>query len=213
MESRQNPSIKYIESNELEEINLFIHNKKIGMTILNGRIELFDFADENSPSAEAVSTEVDLNSIQPPQRKRSNSCSSFSSRRPRRRRSSSLGDLDEPSSHKILLNLVASMSEIFPDYSFDSVKPIQFLYKEIPSVLHSVNSRLAELCIENPHFLNSLWQRIDFAIDIQVCEIFEYHPSISDGDPFTDGSLWSFNYFFLNKETSRLLYFTCSSIR
>jgi hypothetical protein len=214
MESRPNPLIKYIESNELEETNLFIQSKGIGMTTLNGRIELFDFTDETAAlSKDAVSTEADLNSIAPVQRKRSNSCSSYSIRRPRRRRSSSLGDLDEPSSHKILLNLVASMTEIFPDYSFDSVKPNQFLYKEIPTVIHSVNTRLAELCIENPQFLNTLWQRIDFAIDIQVCEIFEYHPSLTDGDPFTDGSLWSFNYFFLNKETSRLLYFTCSSIR
>src|SRR5690349_16206720 len=123
METSSTQPINYIESSELEEINLFIRNKCVSMNMLNGRIELFDYADfteESDKVPEVIisdSMSHDISMMPAPiTRKRSGSVGSHISRRPRRSRSSSLGDLDETSSHKILLNLVASMSEMFPDY-------------------------------------------------------------------------------------------------
>lgn len=146
-------------------------------------------------------------------RKRSSSFSAYTTRRPSRRRSSSLGDLDDLSSQKTLTNLVASMTEIFPDYSFDTVKPKQFIFQDLSTVMTQVNSHLVEICEDNLFFLNKFWTTIDFFVDIHRCDIFEYKSKFTDDDPFTDGCLWSMNYFLLNKDTMRLAYFTCAAVR
>lgn len=38
--------------------------------------------------------------------------------------------------------------------------------------------------------------------------MYRYIPDV-DGDPFSDGTLWSFNYFFFNKSLKRIIFFTC----
>jgi hypothetical protein len=53
-----------------------------------------------------------------------------------------------------------------------------------------------------------VWGAIDEVVQVRDCDIYSYIPDM-DADPFTDGNLWSFNYFFYNKSLQKLLYFTC----
>jgi hypothetical protein len=43
-----------------------------------------------------------------------------------------------------------------------------------------------------------VWGAIDEVVQVRDCDIYSYIPDM-DADPFTDGNLWSFNYFFYNK--------------
>jgi hypothetical protein len=41
---------------------------------------------------------------------------------PGRRRATSLGDLKEPTSKKLLIDLISTLDEFFPDYDFETTK-------------------------------------------------------------------------------------------
>jgi hypothetical protein len=49
---------------------------------------------------------------------------------------------------------------------------------------------------------------VEDVISVRDCEVYAYTPDMED-DPFSDGNLWSFNYFFFNRNLKRILYFTC----
>ena len=125
-----------------------------------------------------------------------------------RRRATSLGDLKEPSSKKLLIDLISTLDEFFPDYDFESTKPEQFLIKEVNQVIQRVNESLAELTQERSTFLEKLWRSIDEVVNLRSCDVFSLVPDMAE-DPFSDGTLWSFNYFFFNYELKQLVYFTC----
>lgn len=226
--------MKFIESLELCDLNLLLTSKNIGICTIDASIEAFDFSDEfNSSNQSSSEKEEDVIAIgsgniqnlalefSAPSssmlnnlgggRKRSNSVGSFSVRRgaSRKGRSSSLGDLNEPSNQKLFINLIATMTEIFPDYDFQSVKASQFTLQEISSVMRNVNSYLAELNLTHPLFLNRLWQSLDLVVNIHRCEVYSFTPKLGDDELFSEGSVWSFYYFFFNKDNMRIASFTC----
>lgn len=43
-------------------------------------------------------------------------------------------------------------------------------------------------------------------------QVYSYSPDM-DGDPFTEGCLWSFNHFFFNKSLKRVLFLHCTTKR
>jgi len=56
-----------------------------------------------------------------------------------------------------------------------------------------------------------LWNEVDRAISLRQCQVYSYLPA--DGDPFCGaGVLWSFNYFFYNKDLNRVLCFSCAAV-
>ena len=140
-------------------------------------------------------------------RRRSNSLD-FGQRKTSRRRASSLGDLSKPSARRLLVDMISTLNEFFPDYDFETTKPEQFVVQELNAVIRTVNSHFAELTETDSYFLERLWQGIDDSIDLNRCEIFSYVPDMTE-DPFSDCSLWSFNYFFFNCDLKRITYFTC----
>ena len=140
-------------------------------------------------------------------RRRSNSLD-FGQRKTSRRRASSLGDLSKPSARRLLVDMISTLNDFFPDYDFETTKPEQFVVQELNTVIRTVNSHFAELTETDSHFLDRLWQGIDDSIDLNRCEIFSYVPDMTE-DPFSDCSLWSFNYFFFNCDLKRITYFTC----
>lgn len=173
-------------------------------------------------------------------RKRSGSIGSFSMKKQQRRRSSSLGDLleNEPASQKLFLSLVATISEVFSDYDFRKVSANQFVFVDIGTVMRNVNNHLAELSDNHPllqpltslsisslsssssssvSLLHKIWQSLDIVINsIYKCDIFGYIPKLTDddSDPINgEGSIWSFNYFFFNRQTFRLAFFSCVATR
>merc|ERR1719198_1288406 len=102
------------------------------------------------------------------------------------------------------------MNASFPDHDFSSLTADQFVREPSPPLVVSrVNRHLAELG-ESYHtpFLEELWSAIEDVIDPRNCEVYTYMPDM-DEDPFSDGALWSFNYFFFNRSLKRILYLTC----
>ncbi|CAM9994209.1 unnamed protein product, partial [Scytosiphon promiscuus] len=76
-----------------------------------------------------------------------------------------------------------------------------------------VNAALAEISvIHNKIFLESFWADLDQVMTLKDCEVYSYSPDM-EGDPFTEGCLWSFNHFFLNKSLKRVLFLHCTTKR
>lgn len=57
-----------------------------------------------------------------------------------------------------------------------------------------------------------LWNGLADMIKLNECEVFSYLPDM-ESDPFSDGNIWSFNYFFVNKQLKRIVYLTCMAKR
>ena len=56
--------------------------------------------------------------------------------------------------------------------------------------------------------LAELWAAVEEAIALRDCEVYSYVPDL-EADPFSEGVLWSFNYFFFNKSLKRIVYLSC----
>lgn len=147
-----------------------------------------------------------------PRRQRSFSLSScYTMRKPARRRTSSLGDLNEPSSRVLLMDMIAALNEAFPDYDFGDSKKEQFKEQDLPVTMRLINGYFTELSLREPDLLEKLWSAVDEIVNLKHCEIFQYIPNDDDDD--ADTYLWCFHYFFFNKELHTLCYFNCSADR
>jgi len=173
----------------------------MGGRILNGRIEAFSCkrAGEDKKLSKVLeakmveSLQVDDDDEVPTMRSRA----------------SSLGDLSEVSTRRLLIDLISTLNASFPDYDFSNAKTDDFVpQSSLTYVLQRVNSYLAEITVNNSSFLDEMWRTMDEIIGLKNCEVYSYVPDMSE-DPFSDGSLWSFNFFFFNKDLKRICYFTC----
>jgi hypothetical protein len=99
------------------------------------------------------------------------------------------------------------------DYDFEATKPEQFVRQDLNQVMRTVNSYLAEVTEEEQSFFEKLWRAVDDAVDLHKCEVYSLVPALEEDDPFSDGTLWSFNYFFFNYTLKQLCYFTCVAKR
>ncbi|KAL8007661.1 putative repressor of RNA polymerase III transcription Maf1 [Plasmopara halstedii] len=77
------------------------------------------------------------------------------------------GPIAAPATRKLLINLISTMNASFPDYD------------------------LAPLDLDNSE---RNVEAIAEAIKLDECDVYSYIPDM-DSDPFSDGNLWSFNYF------------------
>jgi hypothetical protein len=124
--------------------------------------------------------------------------------------SSPLGALSESSTRRLLIDLISTMNASFPDHDFSALRPEQFCRElHVNQVMTSVNRHLAPLSeTYNSSFLDDLWLSIEDVVKLRECEVYSYVPDMED-DPFSQGNLWSFNYFFFNRTLKRIIYFTC----
>jgi hypothetical protein len=192
--------MKYLEYEQLEHISNFLTKRDMGGRILNGRIEAFSCkrAGEDKKLSKVLEAKM-MESLQGDDMEIPTL----------RKRSSSLGDLSEGRTRRLLIDLISTLNASFPDYDFSNANTESFVpQSSLTYVLQRVNSYLAEITVNNPNFLDEMWRTIDEIIGLQQCEVFSYVPDMSE-DPFSDGSLWSFNFFFFNKELKRICYFTC----
>ncbi len=145
-------------------------------------------------------------------------------------RSSPFGNLGMISSRRTYAYLIATLNASHPDYDFShTLRPTDF--KREKSLRHVMNTLDTALYNLRPRPLNSLlntpgivpesacppssqphwgpgmWRLIDQQMSLRDCSIYRYAPE--DYDPFEDdeeGSLWSMNYFFFNKQRKRVCY-------
>lgn len=180
-------------------------------------------------------------------RKRSNSATSFleavSKKKPktlngRRTRShsvdvtlhnnnkSTLGDISELATRRLMTDLILTLNASFPDYDFSNAKPQQFEKWSLPKVQRSISERLSELATlrklqggggkaellglpnsNDNDLVVDIFSALDGVVNLKECDIYAF-----EDESFLDESdhLWSFHYFFVNKSLRRLVFFSCS---
>ncbi|KAF0732752.1 hypothetical protein AaE_009211 [Aphanomyces astaci] len=209
--------MKYLEEKTLSWANAALNEFCVGDRVINGRLECFSCKKAGQDKKLAKSLELlyqstsNSNDVVEQQQNStpSSNCASVAASN-----NVSIGNLADSNTRKLLINLISTMNASFPDYDFSDLKPEQF-HKEVDMrmVVNAINTQLAEIVeMDNVGFLEKLWESIVAAIAPTDCEVYTYIPDM-DGcsDPFSDGTLWSFNYFFYNKELKKILYFTCMS--
>ena len=222
--------MKFINHSDFESTTAFLSGRRHGIFTVEGKLELFSCEkiqasssestllprSSSSSSAKTISNDPDSIARQASdfvvaRRSRSNTIDQSPPRKARNR-GGSLGDLDEVCSQLLLVNLIEALNEFFPDYDFHNTKPEQFVSQEASVCMRAVNNHLSFVKEVDCLFLHKMWASINDAVDIRESEIFSYVPDMND-DPFSDGILWSFNFFIFNKDKGRICYFTCIAKR
>ncbi|KAJ0408633.1 hypothetical protein P43SY_008980 [Pythium insidiosum] len=200
--------MKYLEENQLTWLNSVLSSYVVGDRVIAGKVEAYsckkagadkklakslDLLYQQELEALALAADATL----PPQLYAPLS-------------SSPLGPLTASSTRKLLINLITTMNASFPDYDFSTLRPEQFTKEpDYRIAIQRINHDLAELLdAEQNGFGEKMWESIAESIKPDECEVYSYIPDM-DSDPFSDGNLWSFNYFFYNKNMKKILYFTC----
>jgi hypothetical protein len=147
--------MKYLENTGLETMSNFLTGREMGGCILDGRIEAFSCkrAGEDKKLSKLLEAKLveDLNSIQPAVRQRS----------------TSLGDLNEVSTRRLLIDLISTLNASFPGNTTQP-RPIFLnnlcrprLFDSIPGVFCSTGLEIyASQCefifgrIDNKQWLN-----------------------------------------------------------
>jgi hypothetical protein len=190
-------AMKYLEENQLTWLNSVLSSYVVGDREISGKIEAYSCKKAGADKKLAKS--LDSYYQQEVEALASDVLGS-----------SPLGPLAAPSTRKLLINLITTMNASFPDYDFSTVKPEQFCKEaDYRIAIHRINHDLAELIdLESNGFVEKMWECIAESIKPEECDVYSYIPDM-DSDPFSDGNLWSFNFFFYNKTMKKILYFTC----
>ena len=137
---------------------------------------------------------------------------------------SPLGDFQEIGTRRLMTDLILTLNASFPDYDFGNIRPSHFVRMSAKSAMNEANGRLSELASRRgDNFLREMWNAIDNSICLSETEVFSYVPPAIDEDPLgfltetlldndddtAATPLWSFNYFFVNKNLKRILLFSC----
>lgn len=189
--------MKFLEQPQLEMLTSFLSNREVGDSILHGRIEAF--------SCKRAGEDKKLSKMLEQQYTEEVACSPTSAIS-----TSPLGPLSDAGTRRLLIDLISTMNASFPDHDFSSLRPEQFCREHhISLVQNRINLHLAELSeAYNSSFLQELWSAIDDVVRLGECEVYSYVPDMEE-DPFSEGNLWTFNYFFFNRNLKRILFFTC----
>jgi hypothetical protein len=117
-----------------------------------------------------------------------------------------LGDFSELATRRLMTDLILTLNASFPDYDFSNAKPSQFERLPIQTVRDRIYERLSELAAFKPQedWLVELWTAVNDASDLRECEVYSFEEDLEDN------SLWTFNYFFVNKSVRRVVFFTCN---
>ncbi|KAG8526750.1 uncharacterized protein KY384_008179 [Bacidia gigantensis] len=145
-------------------------------------------------------------------------------------RASPFGPLSQISSRRTFAYLIATLNASHPDYDFSqTLRPSDFRReRSIRKVMNIFDTTLYNL---RPRHISvsafpgrtsaiipatppgiekwepKMWDQINQAIELSECSVYTYAP---EDDPLTDSedeaALWSFNYFFFNKNKKRVCY-------
>jgi len=122
--------------------------------------------------------------------------------------SSPLGPLALPSTRKLLISLITTMNNTFPDYDFSELRPDQFTEKKLKDVVDSLNSLFLDLMDRTVKgFRAQFWKTLDEVIQTTDSQVFTYVPGFGS----SSGTLWSTNYFFFSKKLKKIVFFMVSA--
>jgi len=218
--------MKYIADADIEMVSNKLDRREMGSLLLDGRVLVFSYRPEDvqSPPSSASLAMVDGDSSsdvfnfgdEVSSRPRSASLdstgTSSSTHYPKVRRgksrSGSLSDLGEVTGNLILKYCQEALNTAFPHYEFSVTIAQQFKDEECNGVIDNVNRALAELTMNDADILKELWGAVDGCMEMSKCSCYSYTPPPHE-DPFGQRAVWSFHYFFINKEKQRICYFSC----
>ena len=123
---------------------------------------------------------------------------------------------------KLLLYLISTLNNAFPDHDFSDVRPEYF--SRVPSVgvcFATLERVLASLSQSSRHgridVMTAIVKGVDELVELssEDTEVYSFNPAPSL-DPNVDsengGSLWSFYYFFVNRKQKRLVFFWAKGV-
>ncbi|KAL7067136.1 hypothetical protein ACR3K2_24520 [Cryptosporidium serpentis] len=190
--------MRFLEHSGLNKLTVLLSNLDAGDRILNGKLELFTCSekdqDENDLSAR-IDREVCISPV-------------WLSRSP-------IGPIQRQDVRQLLVNLISTMNQCFPDYDFSSLTPDN-LHKErnFADVYSNINYHISNI-VERvyPNFLQDLWDNIRDAVNINNVSVYSYRITGDDeSNPFSDeGCLFAFDYFFYDDMMQRILFFACTT--
>jgi len=139
---------------------------------------------------------------------------------------SPFGPLSQLSSRRTFAYLIATLNASHPDYDFSHIlRPTDFrMERNLRTVMNTIDSTLYNLrpspsmSLQLPSFMAALsrtgtnqawgpemWTHIDNEMDLKDCSIYAYEP-LEDPYEGEEGTIWSLNYFFFNKQLKRVAY-------
>lgn len=145
-------------------------------------------------------------------------------------RSSPFGSLSQVSSRRTFAYLIATLNASHPDYDFSHIlRPADFRKeRNLKAVINTIDSTLYNLrpssgmmTLQVPSQISyttassasptcqawgpQMWSLIDKEMNLKECTAYCWAPP---DEPFDgeEGSIWSLNYFFFNKELKRVTY-------
>lgn len=144
-------------------------------------------------------------------------------------RSSPFGPLSQVSSRRTFAYLIATLNASHPDYDFShNLRPADFRReRSLKAVINTIDSTLFNLRPSSGMTLQvpsqtsyvrassapaasqawgpQMWSMIDKEMTLKDCNVYCWAPP---DEPFEgdEGSIWSLNYFFFNKERKRVCY-------
>jgi len=203
--------MKFLQSPALDVINSHLSNN-LGDQVVSCRLESYSckMAGEDKRLYKAFANEGDLHDLamlSPPKTLLSASpSSSFMSAS-----SEEADPLNSVCDRKTLYYLRSTLNAAFEDdYDFSGAKSEEFSLEPNPDFARMfINNRLkAALGEQYNRFSADLWLAIDREITLEGCTVYSYNPDLESG-PFGDeSSLWSFCFFFYNRQLRRILFFT-----
>lgn len=220
--------MKFVDHVEFDRLTEFLTDRRHGSFVIQGKLELYScekLPANASPSYSPITVspplintggvrQVSDGVLVLKSKPRSSSIDDSSPRKFRgRMRSQSLGSLDERCSQTLLTEMRHALNDCFPDYDFSTMKFEQFVPHSVKECMKTVNKHLEFVVKElDCQFLSKLWKSVNESVELERCEVFSYQPDMND-DPFSDGILWSFNFFIYNKERGRIAYFMSNAKR
>lgn len=141
-------------------------------------------------------------------------------------RASPFGPLSQISSRRTFAYLIATLNASHPDYDFSHIlRPSDFrMERNLRTVMSTIDSTLYNLrpspsmSLQFPSYMAAsaqngtdqawgpqMWTHIDNEMALKDCCIYAYEPM---EDPYEgeEGTIWSLNYFFFNKQLKRVAY-------
>mmetsp|Transcript_28094 Transcript_28094/g.47275 ORF Transcript_28094/g.47275 Transcript_28094/m.47275 type:complete len:250 (+) Transcript_28094:86-835(+) len=183
--------MKYLENLALENLTKLITNRELGGgLIIQGRCETYSTKKAGDDKKQSKMLDSKFES----------STNKLSAVKP---------DVSMKTK-KVLGDLIQTMNSSMVDYDFSELTPDSFAQITTVEAIQGINSYLAELTVSMPSFINDMWRDVNDAMggNLSQCEVYKLVDSMAI-DEVENGTVWSFNFFFCNKELKRVLYFTC----
>lgn len=224
--------MRFIEWPPLTRLCALLHNLDVGDRVIRGRLELLSTAargQQEENLLEKIETELHSSPLfaasSPPPLLLSPAAAAAAAGSTRSRQR--LNDPRHPTARgrELLVNLISTLNQCFPDYEFSStLTPAMFREEQsLGAVQADINQRLGSVERVLPGFICQLWDVVESAVSLGNCSVYSHITSGSEdptplislfssfGDPAPSVSLSTFFYFFLDKQKSRLLFFACAS--